>query len=152
MGVFTAALAVVALSCAHEVPHPPYTSQTTADLELVGYPPPPARVEFIPTKPRAANAWIDGEWGWTGSKWTWTAGRWVSTPPSARFSPWTTVRDGQGDVYFASGVWRDARGAKIPSPAPLATGRSTPGDVTSPEGDDEKTAASPPPGGGNGKP
>jgi hypothetical protein len=111
----------------------------------VGYPPPPGRVEFIPARPKGERlVWLDGEWEWSGSKWGWTAGRWVVAPPDATFSPWTTVRDERGTVYFASGVWKDATGRALPPPPAIVTGRPTAGDVTSPSGDDEKTGVAPP--------
>jgi hypothetical protein len=100
-------------------------------------------VEFIPALPRGDSVWLDGEWAWTGSKWAWNAGRWVTPPSGATFAPWTTVRDERGSVYFASGVWKDAQGHALPPPVALATGRARTGDITSSEGDDEKTG--PPP-------
>jgi hypothetical protein len=136
-------LGAVLAGCDGDMPHPRYVQQKTAALEQVGYPAPPARVEFVPSRPPGNTVWLDGEWGWTGSKWAWTAGRWVVPPPGAMFSPWTTVRDARGNVYFASGVWSDAAGQSIPSPAPLASGRAAPGDIISPEGDNEKTGPSP---------
>jgi hypothetical protein len=138
----TAALvvaAVVGLSCESGPPRPKFVQQATSALVQVGYPPPPARVEFIPRRPRAGAVWLDGEWAWSGSKWAWVAGRWVVAPPGAAFSPWTTVRDDQGNVYLAGGSWHDSGGAVLPPPPPLATAGSTEGDVTSPSGDDEKT-------------
>lgn len=125
------------------MPRPTYAQQKTSALALVAYPAPPARVEFIPPRPSGGTVWLDGEWAWTGSKWAWTPGRWVIPPPKAAFSPWTTVRDARGSVYFARGVWLDATGQPIPPPAPLAQGRASAGDVISPEGDNEKTGTPP---------
>jgi hypothetical protein len=130
------------LACGGDLPRPRYVPQVSAALVPVGYPPPPARVEFIPESPRSGAVWIDGEWGWIGSKWAWTKGRWVEAPTNASFSPWTMVRDEVGTVYFASGIWKDQAGHPLPPPPPLAAGRARPGDVTSPEGDDEKTGPS----------
>ena len=135
--------AAISSACGGGMSHPPYTPQITAALVEVGYPPPPARVEFIPVRPKGGTVWLDGEWGWTGSKWSWTSGRWVMPPAGASFSPWTTTRDARGTVYFASGTWIDAGGARISAPAPLAVGRAMPGDVISPEGDSQKTGATP---------
>jgi hypothetical protein len=134
-------VAAVLPACDGEMPRPRYARQTTSALQQVGYPAPPARVEFIPARPRGNTVWLDGEWGWTGSKWAWTAGRWVVSPVGATFSPWTTVRDERGNVYFASGVWNDSAGQRLYSPPPLASGRAVPGDIISPEGDNEKTGA-----------
>ncbi len=133
------------LSCSGDLPQPRYAPQVTAALVPVGYPPPPARVEIVPAQPTRETVWIDGEWEWMGSKWGWIHGRWVVPPQGARFSPWTTIRDEVGSVYFAGGVWKDAQGGLLSAPAPVATGRSRPGDVTSPEGDDETTAPTPAP-------
>jgi len=121
------------------MPRPKYAQQKTASLTQVGYPPPPARVELIPAQPPGHPVWLDGEWAWTGSKWAWTVGRWVVPRQGATFSPWTTVRDDRGNVYFANGVWNDATGQPLPPPPALASGRARAGDVTSPEGANEKT-------------
>lgn len=129
--------------CDKDLPRPRYVQQKFSALAPVGYPLPPARVEFIPQMPRADAVWLDGEWTWSGSKWGWKSGRWVVAPIGASFAPWTTVRDEQGIVYFASGAWQDAKGRTLPDPMPLAMGAALPGDVTSPEGDNQKTAASP---------
>ena len=126
-------------ACDGSMPHPRYAAQRTASLSEVGYPPPPARVELIPKRPPGDPVWLDGEWSWTGSKWSWTLGRWVIPPRGATFSPWTTVRDERGVVYFAGGMWNDALGQRLPAPPSLASGRAKAGDVTSPEGATEKT-------------
>jgi hypothetical protein len=124
--------------CDSELPRPRYAQQKSSALSQVGYPAPPARVEFIPRRPRRGVVWLDGEWAWSGSEWAWQAGRWVIPPEGATFSPWTTVRDERGTVYFASGVWNDAAGHTIPPPRALARGQASAGDVVSPEGDTEK--------------
>lgn len=140
---YAAIVGGVMLACGGDLPRPRYTRQTTEALTLVGYPAPPARVEFIPPRPTRDTVWVDGEWAWTGTKWAWEPGRWVAPPAGATFSPWTTVRDDRGSVYFASGVWKDAQGRTLPAPIALATGRARPGDITSSEGDDEKTGPAP---------
>lgn len=139
LAVALPALASLSGCGASDLPRPRYVRQETAALTQVGYPAPPARVEFIPKQPRDGAVWLDGEWSWSGSKWAWTPGRWVMAPVGSRFSPWTTIRDERGTVYFASGVWKDASGHPIDAPAPLALAHSTAGDVTSQEGDSEKT-------------
>jgi len=131
-------------ACDGEMPRPRYTQQKTAALVQVGYPPPPAGVEFIPARPQGDTVWLDGEWGWTGSRWAWTAGSWVLPPPGATFSPWTTIRDDQGTVYFASGAWVDATGQPIPPPPPLARGRARAVDIRSPEDDENGVARAAP--------
>lgn len=128
------------LACgAPRLPAPVYVGQPTAALEPVAYPPPPARVEFIPDPPKPSGAvWIDGEWTWQGTRWAWKRGRWVVPPPNARYSPWTSTRDRSGLYYVAEGRWRDAQGGEVPEPTPLAVGRTRGGAVTDPEGDTVK--------------
>ena len=113
------------LAACSDLPRPTYMPQDTAALVPVGYPPPPARVEFIPSQPRGAAVWLDGEWTWSGSKWAWTQGRWVIPPATGRF---LAVDDRAGRARdrkstFASGVWKDRGGP----PAPLVQRRSRSG-------------------------
>ncbi len=102
------------------IPAPPYAPQPTSALAEVPYPPPPARVERVPASPRRNATWVDGEWTWRGRRWLWVRGRWVVPPAGARFSPWAMVRAKDGTLWEARGAWRDARGAAIDAPAPLA--------------------------------
>ena len=63
------ALALAALvACSARLPHPPYAEQPTSALESVGYPPPPARVEIVPSRPSPRAVWVDGEWAWNRKK------------------------------------------------------------------------------------
>ena len=137
----TSALFAFALvgGCERGLPRPAFVQQKTEALTEVGYPAPPARVEFIPKQPNPTAVWLDGEWSWSGSKWSWSSGRWVVAPAGARFAPWTTVRDELGKVYFAGSSWRDASGSVIAAPTALAVARSSVGDIPSAAGDDEKT-------------
>ncbi len=107
----------------------------------VPYPPPPARVEYVPPRPSGDAVWIDGEWAWRGRRWAWRAGRWVVPPPNASFAPWTTVRDPLGTVHIAAGAWRDRDGNEVAAPKPLAFGRPSAGPVITPEGEEEPTGA-----------
>jgi hypothetical protein len=128
------------------LPRPTYVPQKTEDLQQVEYPPPPARVEFIPDEPKAPGAvWIDGEWTWQGRRWAWKPGRWIATPAGASFSPWTSVRDPGGLLYVAEGKWRDAKGQPLPDPVPLAVGKTRGGTVTDPDGDNIPAAPNAPP-------
>ena len=106
----------------------------------VPFPPPPARVEFIPDRPRPGAVWIDGEWTWTGRRWGWTYGRWVMPPASATFAPWRTARTSDGTQLFAAGTWYDEQGNEITEPLPLAIGVAREEDVITPPGRSEKTA------------
>src|SRR5262249_19876160 len=113
VAVVARALALVVtiaiVACGHaRLPRPPYVQQPTSALVEAPYPPPPARVEVVPDSPRDEAVWVDGEWTWHGRRWAWRRGRWVVTPSGGAFSPWTTVRNGDGTLYFAEGTWRDA--------------------------------------------
>lgn len=130
---------LVFAACGGDLPRPPYVGQGTDALSSVDYPPPPARVEFIPKRPASGAVWIDGEWSWRGRRWAWKPGRWVVGPAGTRFSPWTMVRGGDGTIYVAGGVWRDDQNRVIPDPSPLATGRPNAGPIDDPEGEPEPT-------------
>lgn len=145
---------VVALACGQpKLPAPKYTQQPTAALSEVPYPPPPARAESVPKQPQGGTVWIDGEWLWQTRRWSWKPGRWVSPPAGARFAPWTTVRDRTGTLYMAAGAWRDAHGAEVTEPPPLAEGAPGAGTIITPEGDTVLQGPITPPAGptGNGR-
>ena len=129
-----AALMAGALSCRAKLPTPRYSAQPTSALVAVPYPPPPARVEIVPDRPQDGAVWVDGEWSWDGRRWGWKLGRWVAPPPSATFSPWTTVR-GRGGCSIAAGAWRDEQGAKVAEPQPLAVADASTGPVVGPNGE-----------------
>ncbi len=139
------ALAAAALACgARHTPEPAYVGHPPRALVAVPYPPPPARVEFVPARPGADAAWVDGEWLWQGRRYAWRPGRWVRPPTSASFAPWVTVRDATGTLHLAQGRWRDAKGAEVPDPPILAVGAPTAGAVTTSEGDILENPASVP--------
>lgn len=119
---------------------PPYVGQATEALQPVGFPPPPARAEYVPSAPSDEAVWIDGEWTWQGARWAWKPGRWLVAPAEASFAPWTTTRDATGTLYFAEGRWRDARGGEMPEPAPLAVARTRAGAVINPKGESVESA------------
>jgi hypothetical protein len=108
------------VDCGGTLPHPPFAPQVTSALTPIDLPPPPGRIERIPDDPPQANAWIDGEWIARHGRWYWLLGRWVKTPPGARYSPWVVVRSTDGRAFIAPGVWKDAKGATIQPPPPLA--------------------------------
>jgi hypothetical protein len=129
-------LAGAALACGSKrLPEPAYVGHPTSALVQVPYPPPPARVEFIPDKPNDEAVWIDGEWVWQGRRYGWKPGRWVVPPREAAFAPWTAVRDMLGTLYVAEGAWRDRKGNELPPPPILGTGAPSQGAVTYPEGE-----------------
>lgn len=128
--------AVAVFACgAPKLPAPPYVSQPTSALAEVPYPPPPARIEAVPRRPKSNAVWIDGEWIWQTRRWAWKPGRWIVPPTGARFAAWTTVRGRTGALYFASGRWRDASGAEVAEPEPLAIAGPAPAAVVTPEGE-----------------
>ena len=129
----------ILIACSAALPQPRFVRQQTSALIEVDYPPPPARVEVVPPRPSAEAVWIDGEWTWTGSRWAWKYGSWVVPPAGAAYSPWTTVRSSDATLYFAPGVWRDARGVPLPAPIPLAIAKASHDDVIGSEGEVEKT-------------
>jgi len=99
-----------------KLPSPPYSSHPTDALQPVPYPPPAARVEDVPVRPSEEAVWIDGEWIWQTRRWIWRRGRWVRPVPGARYAPWTSVRDEDGNLFVAAGAWRDARGRLVAEP------------------------------------
>jgi hypothetical protein len=133
--VVTGGTAAVFACGASEPQLPPYTPQPTSALTEVPFPPPPARIEVVPSSPQSETVWIDGEWTWQMRRWAWKPGRWVKPPENARFSPWTTVRDRLGTLYFAGGTWRNASGSAIDEPPPLAVAGRAPAMVVTPDGD-----------------
>lgn len=120
---------------ASRLPAPPYVAHPTEALQQVAFPPPPARVEYVPPSPKSGAVWVDGEWTWQTDRWAWKRGRWVMPLANARYSPWTSSRDRSGTLYVAEGRWRDDKLRELPEPAPLATGKTRGGAVTNAEGD-----------------
>lgn len=118
------------------LPAPVYVGQETGALQQADYPPPPARVEFVPKSPKDGAVWLDGEWTWQGQRWAWKSGRWVAPPANAKFSPWTATRGQTGIYYVAEGTWKDSAGQDLPDPPALAVGRVRGGGVVNPEGED----------------
>jgi YXWGXW repeat-containing protein len=130
---------LLVLACGGELPGPTYVQQRGSALASVPYPPPPARVEFVPSRPVSGAVWIDGEWAFRGRRWSWRPGRWVVPPAGARFSPWTMVRADDGTIYYAPGAWRDAKDQDAPEPQALSSAKPSPGGVVNAEGERENT-------------
>ena len=140
---------LLAVGCGSSLPEPSRSEPIPVRAENaveVPYPPPPARVEFVPEQPRSGTVWVDGEWTWTGTRWAWTYGRWVAPPDSATFSPWKTARTPDGALLFVPGTWRNAAGKEIAEPEPLARGRARSERVPIPPGEDEETGPNQVPG------
>ncbi len=137
------AILVSIAACHAGLPRPQYVEQKTSDLKPVPFPPPPARVEFVPDEPPDHDVvWIDGEWEWAGRAWAWKRGRWVVPPPNAGFSPWAAVRSNDGMLYIAAGTWRDTKGEAIAAPKAIAYGKPTAGAIVDSEGVSEHTGKS----------
>ncbi len=132
-------LAVALWACVSELPTPHYVAQPASALVHVHTPPPPARVETVPAKPASGAVWLDGEWAWQGRKWAWRRGQWVMPPSGAKYSPWTQTRDLNGDVWFASGAWRNAAGEEVTPPEALAVAEAGRSEVTDANGEKEET-------------
>lgn len=117
-------LTLLFAACAKSLPipvlgtHPP----DCAAFVSVPYPPPPARVEIIPDKPREGAVWVDGEWIWRGRRWDWEIGGWVM-PPEGYFAPWVLVRRDDGSLYHARSRWFDNEGNPLVRPPRLELGR-----------------------------
>ncbi len=108
------------------------------------YPPPAARAEIVPSKPRDGALWIDGEWSWQGRQWIWEPGGWALAPAKAYYSPWIVFHQVDGKLVFAPGAWHDESGQLLPRPKPLAPAQSS----LEPEGNAGTSPAARPDAGG----
>ncbi|HMI84043.1 MAG TPA: YXWGXW repeat-containing protein [Polyangiaceae bacterium] len=131
----------VLAACSGRVPHPPYASQPTSALVEVDYPPPPARVEFLTTRPASDAVWLNGEWSWTGRRWAWKPGGWVKVPEGGAYAKLTLARRSDGKLFSAPGTWRNAKGEEIAAPEIISASPSKASAVVDPEGDPAPTAA-----------
>jgi hypothetical protein len=131
---------LAATGCGASLRHPTYTPQVTSALESVERAPPPARVEIVPDRPDDPEAvWVDGEWIWRRGLWAWFPGRWVKPPAGAMFSAWVFLRRADGTLWYARGTWRDAKGAEVDGPTPLAVATVEAGPVVDADGTMETT-------------
>ncbi len=133
------AACVGCLACSGRLPHATYTPQPTSALVSVATPPPPARVELVPARPNALAVWVDGEWTWRRALWAWMPGRWVEPAAGSTFSPWVFVRGSDGALWYAPGVWRDAKGTQVDAPPALAVATVETGEVVNAQGTTEAT-------------
>ena len=74
------------------------------------YPPPPARVEAIPSPPKDMKdpVWVDGEWQWRGRRWVWQPGQWELPYRDGYYAPPATVRLSDGSLVYYAGDWKAA--------------------------------------------
>jgi hypothetical protein len=131
------ALSILAGGCGSSTsrPGPTEARQPRDAFVPVPFPPPPGRVEFAPQAPRPDAVWISGEWSYRFGRWSWTFGRWVVPPRGAvGHAPWALRRDAAGELWFAPGAWRDARGELVDPPQPLAVATARERAVTEEDG------------------
>ncbi|MFO0614135.1 MAG: hypothetical protein U0414_16195 [Polyangiaceae bacterium] len=109
-----AVVSALVVGCAARVPRP-NTGPTPPSFDVeVPYPPPAARVEVLSAPKTDTEVWVDGQWEWSADEWRWRSGAWVTPPQgSAYFTPWTTIRRGDGRLFFIPASWRDASGRPI---------------------------------------
>lgn len=106
------------------MPRPRFGPVSAADYVEVPNAPRVPQVEVLPERPAGGAVWVDGSWTWDGERYRWRSGAWVIPPPGARLSPWAIVRrKGDGQLFFAPAVWRDAKGTPIAAPEALARAR-----------------------------
>jgi hypothetical protein len=97
-----------------QAPQPSATSAARvgpASIE-VPFPPPPARVEFVPPRPSPRALWIDGQWTWEG-RWTWERGGWIEVDASAFFLPWSVYRHRDAVLRFYPASWWRREGSRL---------------------------------------
>jgi hypothetical protein len=90
------------------VPEGARSEASTPHALIVATPPPPAKVERVPTDPGGACAWQDGQWLWLGARWQWQPGAWVIPPPGCHYAPpsMAWVQGAQRDeLYYMNGGW-----------------------------------------------
>jgi hypothetical protein len=139
MRIAVVLLCAPVMACSPSLSHPTFVPQPTSSLVSVDQRPPPARVELVPLRPSALAVWIDGEWMWRRGRWAWLSGRWVVPPAGAAFSAWVFVRGQDGQLWYAPGEWRDARGMVIDAPTPLSVASVEAGVVVDADGATETT-------------
>jgi hypothetical protein len=116
--------AVVLPACGTSLPGPPMAPNVTANYVEVPYPPPPARIEYIPKRPNETALWVDGGWRYRGRRWRWVPGSWFDVPAGARFAHWASTIRADGVFLYAPGEWMDAKGKALPAPKIVARGVS----------------------------
>ena len=111
-------LAAALAACGSSLPRPdtgPHPAAGDAYVE-VAYPPPPARIEVVPSAPDAAAVWVSGEWTWQASRWVWEPGGWIDPPPNAYLAPSATLRISDGRMLWLPNAWYDRSGKRLPKP------------------------------------
>ncbi len=127
-----ASVATLLGGCLSKLPEPnggPFPHDAMVE---VPYPPPPARVQAIPVRPKGGDhdVWVDGQWDWDGHAWKWLEGSWVDPPRDAYFTPWTTERRVDGRLFFARAAWRGRDGRPVSFAQGQASCPAVPPDAT----------------------
>ena len=101
--------ALVLSACERLIPTPKLGPHMNEEPVTVPFPPPPAKVEVIPSPPPELKepVWIDGEWQWKGSRWVWHAGQWELPVAGSYYAPPTTLRLTDGTLLYYPGTWKD---------------------------------------------
>ena len=126
-------------ACSSRVPHPSYVAPSATELVEVDYPPPPARVEFVPPQPASGAVWLNGEWGWAGRRWGWKPGGWVMQPEGAAYAKGALVRRQDGKLFAGPSRWQGPDGGAIQAPTFLRATPSERNSIVDPEGDPAAT-------------
>ena len=123
-GALAGACLLLAACGAPVPPGPPHAPNSTANYVEVPYPPPPARIEYIPARPNETALWVDGEWRYRGRRWRWIPGSWFAVPAGVKYAHWASTIRVDGVFVYASGQWLDANGKTTAAPKILARGVS----------------------------
>src|SRR5262245_56475058 len=101
--------ALALTACNQLIPTPKLGPHETEEPVTVPYPPPPAKVEVIPSPPPELKnpVWIDGEWLWRGRRWVWQAGQWELPLAGGYYASPTTVRLADGTLLYYPGAWKE---------------------------------------------
>lgn len=114
-GLRLAILGALFGGCAPRLPVPKAGSHVGDRYVAVPYPPPPAKVETIPSSPNEDAVWVDGQWRWNGTGYGWRPGQWVVAAEDAAYAPPSLVRLRNGELLYYEGSWREG---SPPRPSP----------------------------------
>jgi hypothetical protein len=120
---------LVLAGCGNQVSVAPVGAHPSNGAVAVPFPPPPARVEEIPAKPRPECVWVDGYWEFS-DRWEWQPGEWVLPQAGCRLAP-VELRRTQGRLFHARPRWYPDNvsllGPQSACPRPPACGSGTAG-------------------------
>lgn len=90
-------------ACGARAPEAPRGAHPANDAVAVPYPPPPAKVEEVPTQPTPQCVWVDGFWEYS-DRWEWQAGEWVIPQAHCRLAP-VELRRQNGQLWHSRPRW-----------------------------------------------